>query len=271
MTRVQTCALPILLKYWEPVYGNNDKILSFKRKEKNWILNTNKINSYTVNTNTFIKDEICNIIYDPYNSGTGQVLNVSNNVLYIQHTTGTTLSNSTVLITSNSYIYGRESKVNTSFSTSNNIVTNVSPEEEVYWTPITYYTLENEKNQFNSNTGVCDFSTSYDLIHNIRFFHIWNYLQNNIYEKVLITDVRDVYFNSNPFDIISTTSITATSEEIIYEDEEWNKNHIHFHWRSCCMRSNFLPFTNNKAQLMHIIDNFIPIRGILVHRNRLNF
>ena len=26
---------PSLLKYWEPVYGNNDKILSFKRKEKN--------------------------------------------------------------------------------------------------------------------------------------------------------------------------------------------------------------------------------------------
>ena len=162
---------PSLLKYWEPVYGNNDKMLSFKRKEKNWILNTNKINSYTVNTNTFIKDEICNIIYDPYNSGTGQVLNVSNNVLYIQHTTGTTLSNSTVLITSNSYIYGRESKVNTSFSTSNNIVTNVSPEEEVYWTPITYYTLENEKNQFNKTI---DFSHLFSGQHDARILENGN-------------------------------------------------------------------------------------------------
>lgn len=86
----------------------------------------------------------------------------------------------------------------------------------------------NKKNQFNYNTGVCDFITSYDLIHNIRFFHIWNYLQNNIYNKILITDVRDVYFNSNPFDSIPSTSILATSEEIIYEDEEWNKNHIHY-------------------------------------------
>ena len=85
-----------------------------------------------------------------------------------------------------------------------------------------------EKNQFNSNTGVCDFTTSYDLIHNIRFFHIWNYLQNNIYDKILITDVRDVYFNNNPFDEIPTTSIVATSEEIIYKNEEWNKNHIHY-------------------------------------------
>jgi hypothetical protein len=85
-----------------------------------------------------------------------------------------------------------------------------------------------EKNQFNSNTGVCDFSSSYDLIHNIRFFHIWNYLQNNVYDKILITDVRDVYFNNNPFDEIPTTSIVATSEEIIYKNEEWNKNHIHY-------------------------------------------
>lgn len=145
-----------LLKYWEPVYGVNDKIVSFKRKEKNWILNTNKINSYTINTNTFIKDEICDIVFEFNITGTGQVLNISNNTLYIQHTTGTTLSNSTVLISSNSYIYGRESKVNTSFTTSNNIVTNIAAEEEIYWSPITYYTLENEKNQFNKTIRVVD-------------------------------------------------------------------------------------------------------------------
>jgi hypothetical protein len=86
----------------------------------------------------------------------------------------------------------------------------------------------NEKLQFNSNTGVCDFITSYDLIHNIRFFHIWNYLQNNTYDKVLITDVRDVYFNGNPFLHLSSDFLVATSEEIIYENEEWNKSHIHY-------------------------------------------
>ena len=86
----------------------------------------------------------------------------------------------------------------------------------------------NEKNQFNFNTGVCDFSSSYDLIHNIRFFHIWNYLQSNVYDKVLITDVRDVYFNGNPFHHLDPNFLIATSEEIIYNDEEWNRNHIHY-------------------------------------------
>ena len=80
----------------------------------------------------------------------------------------------------------------------------------------------NEKTQFNFNTGVCDFSISYDLIHNIRFFHICNYLQNNIYNKILITDVKDVYFHSNPFEVLDPLLLTATSEEIIYENEEWN-------------------------------------------------
>jgi len=86
----------------------------------------------------------------------------------------------------------------------------------------------NEKVEFNVNTGVCDFVKSYDLVHNIRFYHIWNYLKDVEYSKVLITDVKDVYFNENPFPLLTTNAITATSEEIIYEKEEWNKAHIHY-------------------------------------------
>jgi len=86
----------------------------------------------------------------------------------------------------------------------------------------------NVKSEFNFDTGLCDFVNSYDLIHNIRFFHIWDYLKFNKYNKILITDVKDVYFNSSPFMDLDINSITATSEEIIYQDEEWNKNHIHY-------------------------------------------
>lgn len=86
----------------------------------------------------------------------------------------------------------------------------------------------NEKFKFNHDTGVCDFSISYELIHNVRFFHIYNFLQNNIYGKVLITDVKDVYFNSNPFGVLDSQLLTATSEVIIYENEEWNKEHIYY-------------------------------------------
>jgi hypothetical protein len=86
----------------------------------------------------------------------------------------------------------------------------------------------NECTKFEFNTGICDFNTSYNLIHNVRFFHIHNYLESHTYNLVLITDVKDVYFNSNPFVDLDVNHLTATSEEIIYENEEWNKTHIHY-------------------------------------------
>jgi hypothetical protein len=79
-----------------------------------------------------------------------------------------------------------------------------------------------------TNTGKNTLESSYNLVHNIRFFHIWNYLNDaeNSYEKVLITDVRDVYFNSDPFDSLEDKKLTATSEIITYESEQWNKEHL---------------------------------------------
>lgn len=81
---------------------------------------------------------------------------------------------------------------------------------------------------YNHHTGVCSLENSYDLIHNIRFFHIWNYLQDESYEKVLITDVRDVYFNYNPFTRIPNDKLLATSEELLYKDHQWNQTHLHY-------------------------------------------
>ena len=84
----------------------------------------------------------------------------------------------------------------------------------------------NEIEIFETNTGNCNIETSYNLIHNIRFLHIWKYLEDNKYKKVLVTDVRDVYFNRDPFIQISSGGLTATSEVIKYEEEAWNKEHI---------------------------------------------
>lgn len=86
----------------------------------------------------------------------------------------------------------------------------------------------NSVSEFQHHTGMCNTETSYNLIHNLRFFHIWNYLQNETYEKILITDVRDVYFNHNPFDRIPDDKLIATSEEILYKNHQWNQTHLHY-------------------------------------------
>jgi hypothetical protein len=89
----------------------------------------------------------------------------------------------------------------------------------------------NEKINYEYNTGVCTTENSYELIHNIRFYHIWYYLEtqdSSVYRKILITDVKDVYFNNNPFDSIEIDKILATGEIIKYKDEEWNQTHLHY-------------------------------------------
>lgn len=82
--------------------------------------------------------------------------------------------------------------------------------------------------QFETNTANNNLETSYNLIHNIRFLHIWKLLNDTEYEKVLVTDVRDVYFNRNPFFILPHNMILATSEEIQYKNETWNNRHMFY-------------------------------------------
>jgi len=84
----------------------------------------------------------------------------------------------------------------------------------------------NKIDRFETNTGAMTLESSYNLIHNIRFYHIWLYLKENQFDRILITDVRDVYFNRDPFYNINEDDITATSEEIIYQNETWNREHL---------------------------------------------
>jgi len=147
--------LPILKKYWQPNYYFNT-INSYSRKQINLTYNTNKIVSYETSNTSFTNNEICTIIFNNNNTGRGQILSTSNNKIFIQHTSGVTLSNSTVAITTNSYIYGLESKVNTSFTSSNLVVQNISDEEEVYYKAVSYIDYETEKNEFNKTLRVLD-------------------------------------------------------------------------------------------------------------------
>lgn len=81
---------------------------------------------------------------------------------------------------------------------------------------------------FEPDTGKCNVQSSYTLVHNIRFYHIWKLLSEETFDKVLITDVRDVYFNRNPFPQMDDEKLTVTSEEITYSSEAWNRDHLHY-------------------------------------------
>jgi hypothetical protein len=76
--------------------------------------------------------------------------------------------------------------------------------------------------------------------HQLRFFHAWQFLATDDnwknYRNVLMTDVRDVYFQKNPFEFLdgwsqnsvvqALTEIVASSEGIKYKDEPWGNDNM---------------------------------------------
>jgi len=154
--------------FWEPIYSSSSFVKEYKRKEQDWVYNTNKIVSYTVSGGSFVYEEVCDIIFDSAIVGKGQVEQYSNNTLYLKHVSGSFVSNSSVTINANSYIYGKESGANVAFTTST-IVENIIPQElEVYFTAVTNYEYEVEKNEFNRTIRVIDKDLKYLAVDNLK-------------------------------------------------------------------------------------------------------
>ena len=156
--------------YWQPIYGFNNAINGYTRKQVDWVISTNKMYSYTVNNpSSFITDEICKVVFDNNNTGNGQVVSVSGNTLILQHTSGVMVGNNTLVISNTaSYIYGTQSQTNTGFSTANLLTNNLSADEEVYWSPVTYYQFEYEKNEYNKSLRILDNRYSSVIVSNLK-------------------------------------------------------------------------------------------------------
>ena len=190
-------------KYWEPnVLEDYKPSTSYKRREKDWIITTNKVVTYKVtNSNNFILDERCKIWFDKNRIGYGQVLAASNNYISLQHVSGTYYAEafSTDLnyrmtdeegnyiisdpsnpntefilyeyrsdITEESYISGYESNTFTNIISCSISANNIPDEEVVYWKPVTYYDYEYEKNEYYKTIRIMDSNLKYNMVDNLR-------------------------------------------------------------------------------------------------------
>lgn len=154
-------------KYWEPQYGRNNTIISYKRKEIDWHINTNYIIAYAVNNKSFIKDEICDIVFDNYYKGQGQVLKSTNTHVFLQHVRGYFKTSQDVAISNSSFIIGNESNIKVPFTSLNVVASNIPIEEAVYWKAQTYFEYEVEKNEFNKTIRVLDNQFSQTISDNL--------------------------------------------------------------------------------------------------------
>jgi hypothetical protein len=66
-------------------------------------------------------------------------------------------------------------------------------------------------------------------IHVLRFLSIHNYLVQHWqhYEYVVTTDVKDVYFQADPFKFLVDRKLVVASEGLKYKDEPWGNENLH--------------------------------------------
>lgn len=154
-------ALPaIRKKYWEPIRGNYNAIISYSRKQEEWSAKTNKTTAYKVDNSVFKKDELCTVKFDDNNKGRGQVCFSNSSVVMLNHLSGVTEGANVVLASALTSI---ESGANTRFTSANLVSYTINPTEYSYWRPISYYEYESNKNEYNKTIRVIDSDYSRQL------------------------------------------------------------------------------------------------------------
>ena len=151
---------PNRMKYWSANYNYSGNIISYSRTKTDWKVNTNKIYEYSIDTTGatlvktvtlpdgtiqeeyFIANEIVTI-----GDGRAQVVQ-SNSTVVIVNNVIDVVENSTGVIV------GQESGNMIDFNSIKINAVNVSYDEIVYWKSVSYYEVEDEKNQGNKTIRV---------------------------------------------------------------------------------------------------------------------
>jgi hypothetical protein len=127
-------------KYWEPVLDYNLNVKGYTRKREDQKLNTNRMGTLTVTSNTgaFIIGEEIQQVGDSTNYGFCTYTDTSN--ITLQHLQGAFDAGATVV--------GKESNAQAVIATANNFAaTSAAYENSSYWTPVTCYEYEIDLNE----------------------------------------------------------------------------------------------------------------------------
>ena len=143
--------------YWKPNYYNGGSIIDYSRSREDLISSTNFIIDLTctnASNATFIKNEIVNIVYQPSTIGKGQVVQSNSTSLIVQHISGDAFPHDDVVINPGSYVYGTESQSNLAVTNCTFLANVISANVISYWSAVSYYDYENEKNEGNKTIKI---------------------------------------------------------------------------------------------------------------------
>lgn len=157
-------------RYYEPVFTGFN-ISGYKRKRLDNVIKTNKIVKYNILGNAlYVNNEIVNVRFGYDSSsysttGSGQVLTTNTSVVTIQHTSGyvDTAPDGYTINFSDSYIYGTESFTNNFITSATVLANNITIADTIYWSPVTIYEDELEKNLKNKTIRLINPSAAEDI------------------------------------------------------------------------------------------------------------
>lgn len=129
-----------LKKYYSPNYGQNSKIISYRKKKEFWYSNTNKILRFDVTyngANQFANSELVTIYQAELPVGNCEVITSNSTTVTVKNISGNTSANN--VLTS---LTASANVIDTDI-----VVDNITDEEFVYWGAVTCYEYEREKNE----------------------------------------------------------------------------------------------------------------------------
>lgn len=142
----------VLKKYYTPNFGDRAKILSYKRREELWIVNTNKIYQFNVNLHSnavFSNNELVEIRNSNNSAiGAGEVITQNSSSIIIKNISGNT--------NANNIVFGESSSANATILDTDLLQSNISDDEFVYWQAVSFYDYENDKNENNKFINLLD-------------------------------------------------------------------------------------------------------------------
>ncbi len=151
-------------QYYTPTYGPGAKILSYKRKQADWVVNTNQILQYEIDTDGFTNGEIIDIKTGGSIVGGGEVITSNSSTVIIQHVSGNTTANSTWT----KQLIGESSNTIANTANGSVVYSIISNAESVFWTRVSLYDWEVEQNEAKKHIYVMDANYTLDTANQFR-------------------------------------------------------------------------------------------------------
>lgn len=140
-----------LLKYYEPVYGANKNVSSYRRRRVDWRVETNVISTVTVSSLSgapVTGELVDSLAIDETVVGYSEVVSVSGTTVVVKNVVGTLDETVTLL--------GKTSGFTSAVSSVTETYRAIPLEEAAYWKPVTMAEVERRKNERNKLVVLLD-------------------------------------------------------------------------------------------------------------------